>query len=123
MAAEGKLATRWLHDRPFVTAQGIVQVSESGMVHRTYDVEEAFDKLLAKWRVIWRRQDSVPELDQAAGVIFTGLVVHNLPGGVCGPLTFTPRPSDEKEALQVSTGGRATSCLGCRSLSGMPSSP
>ena len=52
---------------PSSRLKGIVQVSANGTVHRTYDVEEAFEKLLAKWRVIWQRQDSVPELDQAAG--------------------------------------------------------
>ncbi|CAE7724149.1 unnamed protein product [Symbiodinium sp. CCMP2592] len=65
MAQEGKAASKWLKNRPFLSAQGVVTEDAEGHVHRTFDVMEAFDILLGKWREIWRRDDTVPEMDQA----------------------------------------------------------
>ena len=67
MEAEGKAATKWLHNKPFLSAQGVVVPNGDGSVHRTFDVEEAFELILGQWRRIWHRREAVPEMIEADG--------------------------------------------------------
>ena len=67
MEAEGKAATKWLHNKPFLSAQGVVVPNGDGSAHRTFDVEEAFELILGQWRRIWHRREAVPEMIEADG--------------------------------------------------------